>query len=274
MKKVSTIIILILTIFLIISLTACNTNDDNDDEQDPTIAKMEVFQDNSNNDKSILRGSVKDVNYNTLNGIELFFGEDENLAASTDENGEFLFYFKDPHNYAADRVIDFLVLDFSIYKFKVILQEMQHTSNNNIDIRVLIIVDDFDSDFDIYSLVILDYFMKCTFHNDNVVLPAGYVSRGYTFVDGGLSANGDHTLTGVKLYANGNLIAESNDFGFLLDFIIPGTSLRFEKVGFTFIHRSGSVFTPLENDTYIFTGFEVGMIEFRGHTENLNILVD
>ena len=91
MKKVSTIIILILTIFLIISLTACNTNDDNDDEQDPTIAKMEVFQDNSNNDKSILRGSVKDVNYNTLNGIELFFGEDENLAASTDENGEFLF---------------------------------------------------------------------------------------------------------------------------------------------------------------------------------------
>ncbi len=246
-----------LTIKLIRSLGS-----DTDDKE------LEILSEDDINEHSRqFSGYVLNTDYERVQ-TELFFGQDFEYTVATDEEGNFSFYYTEKNGFEPRRIIDFLQPDIDIYDYRIIDKQLEHH-----EIICNLVIQDKDSSFDMNELV-ADVYFRCSFDQSGVVLPAGYPSQQKDIDDQIYSIEGVSTMSGVELYDGEKLIAISDEYGFDLAFLKKNTELKFVKEGFSFKIRYGQSPTiPLENDSYFFTGEENVLLEFRGHTEDMEILL-
>ena len=213
MKKIL-IIVLILVLLLMLTATACLDGG--------------LFSDFGYREKVVLNGKVRDVYFNPIAGVEIFFGEwDVSLRTVSDSDGEFTLEFDmAQYDYDLSRIKDFISLDSNLYKY----QAVNPSTNTYYDNTVEIVCAPVDSDIDVFNL--LDYSNKITFHEDGIPLPDDYYNLGSY---GGFTRNGETRLIGVKFYIDGNLVGVMHREGFEIHNIYPGSIITLEKEGFSFV---------------------------------------
>lgn len=216
-------------------------------------------------------GLIKGVDYMPVSGKKVFFGENLEYAATTDENGWFSFKYINSYACSEERVIDYLSLESDL-SYRAI-----RTGGDMMKLECLIVAADKDSEIDLANDVTYDFYVKCTFGQDGVKLPAGYQTRELICEEGNESYNGETYLVGVEVYAGDQLIAVSNPYGIVFDYLVHGTSIKFIKNGFSFDVR----YFEMSDDIYTFSGDEIytlpeseRMLHFQGYTEDFDILLN
>lgn len=211
-------------------------------------------------------GKVIDKDYRPVAGLGLYFGLAKKPAATTSQTGEFSFTVNNESGFKDSRVLDYISLaDNEDTDYRI----MEKTNDNDPAITCLIVLDRGQRNTNIFRGALSVYF-KCTFDQDGIKLPKGYVSKDTVYVNGGESSNGDTNLSGVKVYAGDVLIAESDQYGIFIEYIFPGTEITLVKEGFHFKIRNVG---EMENDSYTITGYEPALFEFRGYTDDPDILL-
>lgn len=217
-----------------------------------------------NNDTGEIRGYVMDIEYNLVEGVDVYFGEEPSYAGKTDAAGEFSLFFKNAYQYKGEKIIDFLYFADDDYKFKVFMKSESFTR----DIAVFVVAAPKDSDFDM-NTIRAPLSLRCSFHHSGVILPPGYNKNERTIY----AEEGKEVIIGVEMYFNGKLVSISDIFGFDIDFLVPNTLIHLKKEGFWFILRYNMAFVEIENDSYLFQGYENLLMEFRGSTDNMEIFL-
>lgn len=254
--------------FFITIVTVLNLDETGKDSEDKDrISTIRILEDDEiESDSMRIEGHVIDLSYNRVK-TTLTFGKETDYAVETDEQGCFSFYYIDYNGYEIERMVDFLYPDIQRYRFKTAVKEKWFGR-----LYCVIFVTDIDSTID-FNTVVPNVFIRCSFDQSGVVLPAGYPSQEKELDQQTYSVEGASTMSGVKLYIDGKFVMESDITGFVLDFLIIGAELKLEAEGFTFKLRKGSS-QPLEieNNTYIFDPYD-GFLEFRGATDDEEILL-
>lgn len=212
-----------------------------------------------------ITGYIMDIEYNPIEGVELYFGEESSYVGKTNAMGEFSLFFKNAYEYAEDKIIDFLYFVHDDYKFEVFLKPNSHSR----DIQAFVVAAPKDSGFD-FNTLRTNVFIKCSFHHGGVELPPGYNrNERSTYAEEGRDA-----IVGVEMYFNGKFISKSDMMGFSIDFLVPNTLMQLKKEGFSFILRYNMVFIEIVNDSYTYRGDENLLLEFRGKTDKMDILFE
>jgi hypothetical protein len=289
MKKATKIMLtLILALCLIVTIAACDNPSDNENGDDNGGSNNQPEKirvtDSSAEGAKMIKGYVGNTQFEKVAGLRILFGEELELAATTDENGLFSFYFVNPNELEASRVVDYIILDSQDYKYKVF--EYTHDSSGD-TLGCTIVVDQADSDFDMETIV-PNVQIRLSFgmaDEDFVMLPVGYPTENPNMIDeNGLNTEErkaeEHkdTVFGVKLFINEKYYDYSRDSGWRIRYIIPGTVLRLEYPEMYFaIHVPGTTTTVLDGenrDTYTYTLNNGVFIDFRARSENPDVLFD
>jgi hypothetical protein len=245
-KKLLSVLTLIMAIVLVLSLAACNKDKGTDDElEPPEVIRPVPAPAGYDHTINFVCGYARDIDYQPLAETDIFFGENNELAAKTDENGYFEFYFADPGKLTAENQMDYLSLGaeykcLTMVKSYLVLSEDEQTNN----IVCFVVAADADSEINLQQVVLVrdpgedggraDMSIDIRIGTDDVILPAGYIHRGAAFSEQTLTSNDEYSLYGAKVKINGNYVTESDSFGCHFDFLIKGMILEFEYEGFVF----------------------------------------
>lgn len=223
-----------------------------------------------NNASGELRGYVMDIEYNLVGGVDVYFGDDLAYAGKTNGAGEFSLFYKD-NQYDSDKVKDFLYFAHDDYKFKVFYKSESNSTFFK-DIEVFVVAARKDSDFNMNTIV-TPVHLRCSFNHSGVLLPPGYNPHDKKEEIAEAVEGGD-VLVGVEIYLNGKLVSVSDVTGLNIDFLVPNTWIHLKKEGFSFVvRRNNGLPENLKNDSYLFVGYERFLLEFRGNTDNMEILL-
>lgn len=215
-----------------------------------------------------IRGYVMDTDYNRIEGVNVYFGEEPAYAGKTNAVGEFSLFFINAYQYEGEKIKDFIYFANDDYTFKVFLKSESFSLFVK-DVEVFVVAVPKDSDFDT-DTIIAPLYIRCSFDHSGVILPPGYKQNEREEY----AVEGQDVIIGVELYLNGKLVSISNLSGFNIDFLIPGTLMQLKKESFSFVLRYNMGFLVLENDSYTVQGHERALLEFRGRTDNMKIFSD
>lgn len=250
------------------SFVACVNNEEEEEDNTLRIARGEYEEVNK------IVGYVADASYKRKKGVEIYFGENPELASTTNENGEFSFYYFNGEGLTREKLKDYIIIDSDTYKFKVI-----HMQNNLfIDNEYIILAESKDSEIDL-STAHLNREFRLSFGAvaqgaaGRITLPVGYPvhsdqEKDIVFIQEERLADEHHdTIFGVDVYLNGQYVCYSRRDGMVhIPYIFPQTEIKFSYTGmFFFVRHVPAPPEVLENNTYLYgaNGNDI-IIEFRG----------
>lgn len=276
-KKIITVILAAVFILsLVLSVTACKDNETGGDKGSGED-KSDGLDFSTDTDIKVtdpmtsgwyISGYVRNMDFELMKDIGIYFGDDKELAAVTDADGKFNFNYSAPYGIDYSRILDAISISGD-YKFRAV-----GTDFNYSHFGIVILTDDKDSDTDFYY-GITSFFVKTTFNQDNIILPPGYVSRDIVYDNGGFSQNGETTLTGIDVFIDGKYYGTTDIYGITFEFIKTNSVIEFKKDGFIFVNRTNG-YKPLEDCKYIVPPvFDLEFLEIQGKTEpfNPNVLI-
>ena len=281
-KKILFVLIIALATLALIACTTPPAETEETPEEElppPEIEKVlkVVTEDDPDNDSIFnLVGIVKDGYHNTLADVELYFGEDNSLAATTNQAGEFSFYFQDTYEYSSSQQLDYLILDNEKYNFFIAEQGLpRHPDYSHKVIECIVVAALVEDNINLatqlhFPIATNGKFSEIRFNvrygENGIELPEGATDyMGVPLPPGDTSVEGRTPIIGVKLYIGDTLVTLSEARCAHLDYLLFGTEIRFEAEGFTFHLQDGS---PLANNTYTFTQPVPEGFQIRGFTKN------
>jgi len=235
------LIIIAVALLLILSLSACN---DTDSVLQPTLIIPIHEEDEPPIDSNRLSGIVRDINYQPISNIDIFFGENNEFVQKTNSNGEFDFDFVDPYKLMPENQLDYFTLDREIYNFKVFIKSFNCMNSDfgNYHTSVFVVVTNKENSINLNEDILVheinknreDIFFDIRIASEGIRLPEGYLNREVPVPAGTVTSKSEHALIGVKVYVNEQYIMDSDSFGIGFDFLTKGATLSLEYEGFTF----------------------------------------